>query len=76
MSNVFAVTLLLDCGHKIKVPAQPSRTIRAKFACPMNSGCGYRLDWVESTDQKGSVQGNPTMDLVKPDYPPTSQLAS
>ena len=66
MSNVFAVTLLLDCGHKIRVPAQPSRTIRARFACRMNSGCGYRLDWVESIAQDGSVQGNPTMDRLYP----------
>ena len=32
MSNVFAVTLLLDCGHKIKVPYNAAKSAGSESA--------------------------------------------
>jgi hypothetical protein len=66
MSNVYAVTLLLDCGHKIRVPVPPPRQRRATFACRMSSGCGYRLDWVEAVSASGTVLDNIIMDKLYP----------
>lgn len=53
------VLITLTCGHRVKARNRPMNP-GTLYPCPMNVGCGYRLEWVSFLDEEsGKMNPNP-----------------